>query len=61
MDFKELTSQMSGKKFPESVSQYQIVANTLDEAWHLALMNILANGRKIQVDEGSHAGDYRVE
>lgn len=38
-----------------------IKATTIPDAWHQLIMSILDNGRAFQIDEGSFAGDYRLE
>ncbi|MEN6445530.1 MAG: thymidylate synthase [Candidatus Cloacimonas sp.] len=38
-----------------------IKATTIPDAWHQLIMSIMDNGRVFKIDEGSYAGDYRLE
>ena len=38
-----------------------IQASDIPDAWHQLVMSILENGRPFKIDEGSYAGDYRLE
>ena len=38
-----------------------IKATTIPDAWHSLIMSILDNGKPFKIDEGSYAGDYRLE
>lgn len=43
------------------LSCVSIKATTIPDAWHQLIMSILDNGRAFKIDEGSFAGDYRLE